>query len=67
MRGKRKMIKLADEVIDALDNGGYDCAKCGEPFGTTDDPDVKDDWDCVVGTDSYIYHSGCCIEAGKDK
>jgi hypothetical protein len=61
------MIKLEDEVVDALDNGGYDCHQCGEPFGMTDDLDVEGDWDCVVGVDGCVYHSGCCVEAGKDK
>lgn len=61
------MIKLADVLVSALDERHFTCNKCGEPFGTTDDLDVEGDWDCVVGIDGNVYHSGCCVEAGKDK
>ena len=60
------MIKLADELVRAIDEQ-FLCGQCGEPFGTADDPDVEGDWDCVIGSDGYPYHSGCCVEAGKDK
>lgn len=60
------MIKLADALVESLDFLHYGCNQCGEPFGTTDDPDVEGAWDCVVGKDNQIYHSGCCIEAGEE-
>lgn len=61
------MIKLEDELVRVLDVDLIVCEQCGEPFGTTDDPDVEGDWNCVVGVDGHVYHSGCCVEAGKDK
>lgn len=60
------MIKLADRIVDLLDEYGFNCVKCHEPFGTTDELDVKGDWDCVVGKNGLVYHSGCCIEAGEE-
>lgn len=59
------MLKLTDEIVDILDRH-FVCYKCGEPFGTTDDLDVEGDWDCVVGKNGLLYHSGCCIEAGEE-
>lgn len=60
------MIKLADTLVDFLDFYEFDCVKCGEPFGIIDDPDVEGDWNCVVGKNGLLYHSGCCIEAGEE-
>ena len=56
------MNQLNEKYVAVLDYSGYDCERCGEPFGTTDDPDVKGDWDCVVGLDGLLYHDGCYEE-----
>lgn len=60
------MIKLDDRYVILLDADIINCYQCAEPFGTTDDLDIEGDWDCVVGKNGVLYHSGCCIEAGED-
>lgn len=59
------MIKLNDDLVNTLDIY-HVCTQCSEPFGTTDDLDVKGDYDCVVGKDGNVYHEGCCIEAKQN-
>lgn len=62
------MLKLTDEQCHALEmyiltDGDFVCCYCNEPFGTSDDTDTTDEYDCVIDR-GRLFHNGCFDDLG---